>query len=419
MYKLNFLLKLTLVSLITLFTVSNVIGQIEFEKGYFIDNEGVQTECLVKNMAWDSNPTEFSYKLVLDGKVERNNIQNVKEFCVYNQIKYIRFEVDIDRSSMDPNRLSEYRVPQWSKEIVFLQVVLEGNATLYLFKDGRMIKYFYSVKDIHPKQLVYKKYFKEDKLTAAVNKRYQNQLWTDLKLDGSTMSSVTNVSYKVSSLSNYFKKYNGQFGNNSTVVYKNSIKGDGAKLNLKFQTGIAYSSLSISNSQSNQKIDFGSKTNVRLGVELEMLLPFNNGKWSFFVDPTFEKFTSEVNTFNYWEDPEKVKAEIHSFRISFGLRHYFYINEQSKIFINITMPYHLNSNSKIDFVGDRDLDVSSSTLSFVGVGLGYSYKGFSAEFRRDPNRVLLSEYMLWHEEVSDYSLTLSYRLLGGKSKDKK
>jgi len=334
---------------------------------------------------------------------------------VYNQIKYTRFEVDIDRSSMDPNRLSEYRVPQWSKEILFLQVVIEGDAILYLYKDGKMVKYFYSVNNGQPKQLVYKKYFKEDKITTAVNKRYQNQLFTDLRLTGSSMSSVTNVSYKVSSLSNYFRKYNEQSGNNS-ITFKNNIEGDGVKFNLKFQTGIANSSLSISNSQSNQKIDFGSNTNIRFGAELELILPFNNDKWSFFVDPTFEKFTSEVNTYNYYNEPEKVKAEIHSFRISFGLRHYFFLNDRSKIFINITIPYHLNSNSKIDFVGDRDLDVSGSTLSYVGVGLGYSYKGFSAEFRRDPSRALLSEYLLWNEEVSDYSLIFSLRLLGGKPK---
>ncbi|MBI9054042.1 MAG: hypothetical protein JEY96_09520 [Bacteroidales bacterium] len=71
MYKLNFLLKLTFVGLISLLTVNNVIGQIEFEQGYFIENDGIQTECLIKNMAWASNPKAFSYKIGVEGEVKK------------------------------------------------------------------------------------------------------------------------------------------------------------------------------------------------------------------------------------------------------------------------------------------------------------------------------------------------------------
>jgi len=418
MYKLNFLLKLTLVSLITLFTIDDVIGQIEFERGYFIDNDGNQTECLIKNMAWDSNPTEFSYKLVLDGNVAKNNIQNVKEFCVYNQIKCLRFEVDIDRSSMDPNRLSEHRVPQWSKEILFLQVVIEGDAILYLYKDGKMVKYFYSTKDIQPKQLVYKKYFKEDKVTTAVNKRYQNQLWTDLKLDGSTMSSVTNVSYKVSSLSNYFKKYNGQMGN-GFVEHKNSIKGDGAKFNLKIQAGISNSELTLSNSRSGKSISYGSDMDYRLGMEVEMMLPFNKNKWAFYIDPSFVKYNSAAKIYDYYGNPEYLEARISSIKVSFGLRYYLYINNKSKLFISINVPYHQNFNTLIEVPFDDELDVTGRSLTLIGVGLGYTYERFSLQFRRDPERSVLEASAFWGEEMSDYSLTLSYRLFGGKSKNKK
>jgi len=416
MYKLNFLLKLTLVSLITLFTIGDVIGQIEFEKGYFIDNDGTQTECLIKNMAWDSNPTEFNYKLGIEGNVEKTNIQNVKEFCVYNQIKYTRFEVDIDRSSMDPNRLSEYRVPQWSKEILFLQAVIEGDAKLYLYKDGKMVKYFYSTKDIQPKQLVYKKYFKEDRVTTAVNKRYQNQLWTDLRLDGSTMSSVTNVSYKMTPLSNYFKKYNGQMGN-GFVEHKNSIKGDGAKFNLKIQAGISNPELIMLNNKSGKSISYGSDMDFRLGMEIEMMLPFNKNKWAFYIDPSFVKYNSATKIYDYYGYPEYLEARINSIKVSFGLRYYLYINDKSKLYVSINVLYHQNFNTLLEVFYDNELDVIERSLTFIGVGVGYSYERFTIQFRRDPERSVLEASAFWREEMSDYSLTLSYRLLGGKTKE--
>jgi hypothetical protein len=416
MYKLNFLLKLTFVGLISLLTVNNVIGQIEFEKGYFIDNDGIQTECLIKNMAWASNPKEYSYKIGAEGEVKRNTIKETSEFCIYNQVKYVRAEVEIDCSSLDVNRLSKQRTPEWSIETLNLQVVIEGGACLYLYKDGKMVKFFYSVNNTDIKQLVYKKYIKEDKVTTLINKRYQNQLWTDLRLEGVTMSSVTNISYKVTSLSNYFKKYNEQKGSKN-IVYKNNLKGNGVNLNLKLQAGIYSSTFEISNSINHENLDFGSSLRVRLGCELEMILPFYNNKWSIFIDPTYSRFNSETNTKNFWGDPIKVEADLHAFKMSFGIRHYFYLNDNSKVYINLTIPYYSNYNSVIDYEEGEDLtNMNSSSYGFLGVGIGYIYKRFGAEVRRDPDRDMMSEYIYWDGEMPEYSFTISYRLLGNQNK---
>jgi hypothetical protein len=416
MYKLSFLIKLTLVSLIALFLVNNANGQIEFEKGYFIDNEDIQTECFIRNMAWDSNPTEFNYKLELTGNAETVTIQNVKEFSIYNEIKYIRADVEIDKSSSDPNRLSEYRVPQWESEVLFLQVLIEGDATLFLFKDGKMVKYFYSIDGIIPKQLVYKRYFKEDRVTTAVNKRYQNQLWTELRLPNATMSSVTNVSYKITSLSNYFKKYNGQ-SNKGFVEHKNSIKGDGAKFNLKVQAGISNPELTISNSRTGKSISYGSDMDYRFGMEIEMMLPFNKSKWAFYIDPSFVKYNSEAKVYDYYGEPEYLEAKFTSFKVSFGLRYYLYLNPKSRLYVGISVPYHQNFNTLLEVFYDDELDVTERSLTFIGVGVGYSYERFNLQFRRDPERSILKASGFWGEEMQDYSLTLSYQLLGSKTKE--
>ncbi|MBI9054043.1 MAG: hypothetical protein JEY96_09525 [Bacteroidales bacterium] len=330
-------------------------------------------------------------------------------------MKYVRAEVDIDRSSMDVNRLSKQRTPKWSKEVLNLQVVIEGDASLYLFKDGKMVKFFYSLNNTDIKQLVYKKYIKEDEITTAINKRYQNQLWTELRLDGSAMSSVSNISYKVTSLSNYFRKYNEQFGNN-IKEYKNSIKGDGAKFNMKLQTGIYQSSLSMSNSLSGATMDFSSDLNLKLGVELEMILPFNKNKWSMYIDPTYVKYMSETFLKNNNLAPVKVKAQINSFKVSFGLRYYFYLNQNSRMHINVNIPYYISFDSKIEHPSEDMDKFTTSSLTFVGVGIGYSYKDFGIEFRRDPSRKL-TEYVFWDEDFIEYSLTLSYQLLGSKNKE--
>ena len=43
------------------FTAS--FSQITYQPGYFINNSGSKTECLIKNVAWKDNPVEFDYKL--------------------------------------------------------------------------------------------------------------------------------------------------------------------------------------------------------------------------------------------------------------------------------------------------------------------------------------------------------------------
>ena len=45
-----------------LFYLTFSYSQITFEKGYFISNDGIKTECFIKNLDWRNNPTEFEYK---------------------------------------------------------------------------------------------------------------------------------------------------------------------------------------------------------------------------------------------------------------------------------------------------------------------------------------------------------------------
>jgi hypothetical protein len=54
MKKLFLLIILTQISL-------NCYSQINFEKGYFYNNENKKIECLIKNNDWLNNPTQIKY----------------------------------------------------------------------------------------------------------------------------------------------------------------------------------------------------------------------------------------------------------------------------------------------------------------------------------------------------------------------
>ena len=75
-----------------------VLGQINFEPGYFIDNDQDKVSCFIKNEDWLNNPTTFTYKLSENGNIQEATISEVKEFTVFGGKSYIRKQVPIENS---------------------------------------------------------------------------------------------------------------------------------------------------------------------------------------------------------------------------------------------------------------------------------------------------------------------------------
>jgi len=133
-------------------------AQINLEKGYFINNQGVKTECLIKNNDWRNNPVKFEYKIKEEDKSNIKTVELIKEFSVVGKFKFIRVTVDIDRSSSYIEDLSDKRQPQFKSEVFFLKELVSGEASLYQYVDNGLIRYFYSTNNSNIKQLVYKEY---------------------------------------------------------------------------------------------------------------------------------------------------------------------------------------------------------------------------------------------------------------------
>ncbi|NOQ26870.1 MAG: hypothetical protein GQ564_16030 [Bacteroidales bacterium] len=406
-------MKFKILLFLLVLSITNSFGQIVFEQGYFIGDDGEKTECLIKNLGWKDNPSEFEYKLFLDDEIKLKTIEDIIEFGIHDQFKYKRFDLEIDRSSSNTNNLSKQRTPEWSSETFFLQVIIEGEASLYYYGEGNLKRYFYAFKGALPKQLIYKKFVGESGFgDVKTNLRYQNQLWTEIRINGKTISSVSNVTYKFSSLEKYFIKYHYAKGV-SYKKYSGTLKGDGINLRLKVSPSLNYTSLSIWNTTSSESfskdVDFGYNLDYALGVEIEMTLPFNKNKWSLFLEPSFKSYKAENEIKLGWRPIETVKAEINTLSVGLGLRHYFFLNDKSKIFINAIAFYDINFNSKIDYLDDsHDLEVRGSTVSLLSFGLGYEYNNkYSIEFRRDPNRRLF-EYLFWRSDFYNYSLKICY-----------
>lgn len=379
----------------------NCYSQISFEKGYYINNSNQKTNCLIKNIDWKNNPTEFEYKLTENSESKKASLKLIKEFGIDNISKYIRSNVNIDRSSEKFSKLSNHRKPIFKEEELFLKVLVEGKANLYLFEDGNLIRYFYNKGDTDIEQLVFKSY-KTSNYKIGKNNSFKNQLWTNLKCPDFKISKVENLDYQKNDLINFFVEYNECNGEKS-IIYEKKQKKD--LFNLSIRPGFNSSSLSIQNSVSSSRdTDFDNEFGFRFGIEAEFIMPFNANKWSLIIEPTYQYFKSEKEIRN-----QTVIADYKSIEIPFGIRHYFFLNENSKIFINGSYILDLSSDSIIDFSSGTDLEIN--TRNNLAFGMGYKYnEKYSLELRYQTSREILSDYIAWSSDYSTLSVIFGYSL---------
>jgi len=380
-------------------------GQIRFEKGYFISNDERRVECFIKNSDWKNNPTEITFMKKDSGIVETGDISSIREFGIYGFSRYIRAEVQIDRSGNDLEKLTGEKNPVWLQETLFLKVILEGKASLYFYEDGSILRFFYSSADKPVTQLIYRQYLADN--TVMINNGFQRQLWMNVRCSNTRMSEPENLTYTLKDLEKYFTKYSQCFGD-SIVKYENRTKRE--VINLKITTGLNLSALSAANTLDNTRdMDFKNNVSFRFGIESEFIMPFNMNKWGLVIEPTFQYFKAEGKLMY-----EKAVIKYSSVEFPVGIRHYFFLNPESKLFLDgfYISNYCLNFNPQINFINTY----SSSSLKFdirnsFAFGGGIEYKRFSTEIRYYTNRDLLSSYPLWSSAYTRLSIILGYKLI--------
>lgn len=398
--------------LVTVLTL-NCYSQISFEKGYFINDANQKINCLIKNIDWRSNPTQFEYKLTENSDSKKITIKKVKEFGIDNISKYVKSTVNIDRSSETINNLSNEKKPKFKEEELFLKVLVEGKATLYQYVDTNLKRYFYNLENSKIQQLIFKSY-KINENNVGKNNRFRQQLWNDLKCPNFEMSKIENVKYKKSSLVKFFTEYS-ECHNNKPTNFKSKQKKD--LFNLTIRPRINSASLTIQNTISSYRdTDFGNKVGFGFGLEAEYILPFYKNKWSIAIEPTYQSFKSKKTTKVNNVSGGFIIANIDysSIELPFSLKHYFFITNNSKIFVNASYVFDISSKSSIEFTrndGSILNSLSINTRNNLAIGIGYKQiEKFSLEMRYQTKRELLSHNTFWVSNYETISMILGYTL---------
>ncbi|HUH26844.1 outer membrane beta-barrel protein [Gelidibacter sp.] len=404
--------KTFLVLLITCLTLHGY-SQISYEKGYYINNLNQKIDCYIKNMDWKNNPDNFEFKLTPDGPSEIANINTVKEFGLINTSKYVRHTVKIDRSPETANQLTHDKAPIYNEEQKFLNVLIEGKASLYLYEAGNLKRYFYTTDSLEVEPLVFKSFLKADNKVGQ-NNEFKQQLWNNLKCPSFKMNRMESLEYNDRSLIKLFEDYN-ECIEEDFVSYQNKTKANIYHITLRPRFN--NSSLLIENPASRAKdTDFGSNSGFGFGIELEYILPFNKNKWSISIEPTYQRFDdkgrSKLN--KVFNEELFVSVDYRSIELPISLRHYFFLNNDSKIFANISYTFNVRSDVSIEFErgdGIKLTPLNGKSGNNYGFGVGYKFKDrYSLEIRYLTSREILENYMAWDSKLQTTSFILGYTI---------
>ncbi|WP_411031948.1 outer membrane beta-barrel protein [Spongiimicrobium sp. 3-5] len=377
--------------LFLVFTVTTITAQTEFDSGYFISDNNKKIDCLIKNEKWLSSPKRIFYKIKPNGESQYFTVKNVKEFAVYGESVYRRATGDFPITNAGLKNDEANPNIKLAAKTEFVRQLVSGKAQLYVYSDGNGAVYLYK-KDNGPiVPLIFKRYVASDNLEIRENNAFRRQLLEHLACDKPEM--IQRTKYSKKSLIQFFKKYNTCVGIDVGAGVEGitlDSTGTGTKskfsLSLNLWAGAQEHSFDLEIFNDNQ--NYKSETTLKLGAELEGILPFNNNKWSVFLGTYYSNYETEYSPIMgevlFFGDEFRFNMDLTILENMFGLRHYMFLDKKNSLFLEggVTLDFLINStfNNNISEVSN-DPFVIADLRAFrtrdqslgIGAGVGYNY----------------------------------------------
>ncbi|WP_160139422.1 hypothetical protein [Chryseobacterium sp. c4a] len=379
---------------------SLMYSQINFERGYIINENGEKINVLIKNNDWNNNPNVIEYKTNENEKVNQLQTKNLKEFSVGN-VKYLKAKVMIDRSSSNLNNLSDTRELKNNEETLLLKSLVEGKINLYRYNDGAVSRFFYKKENedtFH--QLEYKEYLNSNRIEK--NETYKEQLKKEFSDNGTiTGNDIERLVYTENKLKKIFVLYDGL----STVDTKDNSK---INFHIYLKPGVGFSNYIIRAPEGMTNVGEYKKNGIayRFGVELEYVLNFNKGKWAIISEPAFQTANFKVNDYNRRNFEIKYSA----LQIPLGFKHNMFLNQKSKIYIAGLLNFDLILNN--DVYNVDNVSISANGRVAPTFAAGYNYDKFGVEVKWGSVPSFSSQYYGQPEKLNmnGFNVSLSYKL---------
>ncbi|AWA30024.1 hypothetical protein HYN48_08000 [Flavobacterium magnum] len=329
-------------------------AQNAYEAGYYIDNYGTKKIGFVENNYWSNTPSLIKFKADAQSVEKSLDVKDVREFGIGETIKYVRETVDIDlrRTTIMKENNSMNGNPEYVKKMIFLKVLIEGDASLYAYVNDSQPKYFLSTGDGIFKQLFLRVYVDND-AHEQKNTAYKMQLFEALKCDKLTAADFRRLPYTEKSISDVVRRYNDCRNSESKVYAEKQRKSE---VKYSVIAGLGLTTFKVGSLEGS--FENGSGSTFVAGAEVSLLLPFNNKRMELFLNTVVEKadfklYSRKFSTgslVTYIQDYVEFKAT--PIDINVGTRYYFIVNEKNRVFLSGAFGVCL-ANGTITYSKDR------------------------------------------------------------------
>ena len=393
-------------------------GQENYLPGYLLSPNGDTLAGFIDYRNWDKNPEKIFFKEDLSDNKSDYSPNDVRGFKVLDEL-YESAAVQINISlSGDPG--AELR---FANDTVFLQAIMLGEKSLYFFRSKIGKDQYYIKKDTIYEFLVYKRYLKtiDGKTSYVKNNKFLGQLSDYLKDCPTIQSKIENLKYSQKSLENLFQYYYNC--TSSEISFHRKVK----KTTLEFGVlaGLSLTSLKFSSSGFSYLVNtnYDNSANFSAGLFLDVVLPRNQGKWSFYNELLYTSY--EVNgSYNDFEHENKYLISTTTigysylklntmirFKYPIGKMHIYLNAGISNGFAISETNYLLKEKKFWDIETTEEDKAISDTRKYEQgyiVGLGTKFKKYAFEIRFE-NGNGMSKHSSLKSSTLRYYFLLAYR----------
>lgn len=281
--------------------IANTYAQENYLPGIIVKKNDVAIKGFIDYGNWAVNPDEISFKQSLEKQAIIYKPMDIAEFRVEDEV-YVSAIVDSKISTDRIDRIKINQELELEVDTIFLQTIVEGEKSLYFYKNKLDVNNFYIKQAGEFELLQYWKYLKKAEQVGATpsskkytgeQKKYIGQLTLYLNDCAKIQSKLSNTTYTLKSLKLLFEGYYNCTDANTTF----SKNTDKYLLNFGALAGLTYTSMKFETipefADGFDYDDFGSSINFSAGLYLDYVLPRNFNKWSISNDLLFANFNVE------------------------------------------------------------------------------------------------------------------------------
>lgn len=228
---------------------------------------------------WDKNPNSIVFTKTLNKASISIFPEDIEGFYVADE-HYISATVQVENSSTKLAFMSRKPNLTFDTTEAFLQVIVEGEKSLYYYKDQDAKGHFYIRQEGKLVLLKFKKYLKNvnGKRVIGLNRAYIGQLINYLQGCGSIVSKVNETTYSRNSLKRLFMNYYA-CRDERPAFHKQAEK---VLIQPGLLAGLSATKLNFKSSvfPIHNEMELSVSTNITAGLSLAFVMPRNHRQWS-------------------------------------------------------------------------------------------------------------------------------------------